>query len=163
MKKEMFILLIIVLIAGIIIHGCRKDKEKKEIITLPKNCEILKANDTLSFNFDPFAKQIKDVILIKDVNGVICELRNWIPYIKKYPRYPFLFYIQTDSKERLLEYLRAMEFPIPVFVKPLKRTKMQLIAYRVNEDNEVIELTNPTLSTFKPFLQKNKDKYGVKK
>ncbi len=68
-----------------------KIKKKKEIITLPKNCEILKANDTLSFNFDPFAKQIKDVILIKDVmNGVICELRNWIPYIKKYPRYPFL-------------------------------------------------------------------------
>ncbi len=162
MKKEIVALLTIVLVVGIIIYGKKKEKEEKEIIKLPQNYELLKAHDSIEFKFDPSAKQIKDVVFIEDSEGVICEISRWIPYIKKYPKYPFLFYIRTKSKERVLKYLQAIKFPLPVFILPFRRTSMLLVSYRVNEKNELLKIINPSLSTFEQFLKANKDKYGGK-
>ncbi len=171
-KKDIAVFLAIILFVSIIIYGYQKDKRKRLFITLDRNCEILKAHDSIQFKFNPFAKQIKDIIIVNDlhlkhrsINWAVSYsgIEDWIPYIKKYPYYPFLFCIKSDSKKRVLKYLQKIKFPIPILVQPLKKSGIILIAYRVDKNNEVITVTNPTLSNFKPFLEKNKKKYMEKK
>ena len=126
-------------------------KSTDHILILPTDKKILVCNDSIRFRGDPFSKRIKVVTYLKD--DAISEIPQWIPYIKKYPDISFIFYFNSGNPQYVIEGLKHFCFPLPVFWDTESKYKdYGLICFVVNETNEIIETTNPTLPNFDKLL-----------
>lgn len=157
--KEIFIAFSIIIVSYSIFKSYRRKEEKRKIV-LKKDCEIIKANDSINFNFNPFGKSYKAICLLED--QTMPELKRWIPYINRYKNFPFLFYIKTDNKEFVEETLKKLNFPLPVFIELIsgerKEHRITLIGYIIDKDDNIIKATNPSLPGYNRLLKR----YSIK-
>lgn len=143
--------LFIIVIFVVILIAQNRNNDEKMIINLDKDCEIVKKDSAVEFYNDPFNANIKCVCFVDE--SVICEMHRWVPFINKYKKIPFLFFIRTNNKKNVIKALKQMNFPIPVFVTEKDNDKMLLICYLLDQDNHVLEVTNPTISNFGSQLE----------
>ncbi|PKQ66520.1 hypothetical protein BZG01_10875 [Labilibaculum manganireducens] len=144
------LVVVFVLIVILIRNNIGGDKKKREII-LDRNCEIVGIEDSVIFKVDPFGEHFKCVTFLQD--EVILELRHYKPYLKKYPDISFLFYIETDDKEYVIETLKEMSFTYPVFIESKNNEKMIFINYLLDSKSCILEITNPSISNFGEQLE----------
>ncbi len=153
--KHLFVVFAIITISYAIFTSNRRKMESRKIV-LKEDCEVVKANDSVSFNFEPFKKSYKAVCLLED--QTMSELKRWIPYINRYKNFPFLFYIKTDEKELVVENLKELNFPLPVFIELIsgerKEHRITLIGYIIDENNNIIKVTNPSMPGYNSLLKK---------
>jgi len=147
------------IVLGLIIWSPKKNfNSKVHLLKLPSNKEMLAANDSIHFKYNPFNAKTKVVTYLKD--DAMYVLPQWIPYIKKYPNVSFIFYVNSTNKEYVIGGLKYFHFPLPVFINTnSKYNGYGLICFVVDNQNKIIDISNPSMPNFNNLLKT----YGGKK
>lgn len=142
-----------ILMIAISIQSC---KNAPQTLDLNSTNEMISWNDSVKFESDPFNKKIKAVTYLQ--TDAIFEMERWIPYITSYPEVSFLFYFNSTDKEYIKNYLAHTKFPIPVFIDTKNKYKNYLlISFIINEKNEIIAISNPSLPDYEMTLKRMKN------
>ena len=161
MKKSIKVLIIAVylgiLTILIIIWTVKKNKRSAEIVTLPEKYEIIAVADSIISKQHLNSCKYRAVCVLDDT--ILWELKDWIPYIRKYKEFPFVFYIKTRDKDTILEQLKQMDFPVPVFVvrknkKDENPRRILMVGYILDKKNRIMELVNPLIPEYSSMLRK---------
>ncbi|MBN2596921.1 MAG: hypothetical protein JXR82_09080 [Marinifilaceae bacterium] len=144
---------ILILVVYILISFAFSCKKVPEILELPTDREMITWNDSIFFKSDPFTKRVKSVVYLR--SSGISEIKRWIPYIEKYPEVGFIFYFSSSDKDFIVGGLEHFNFPIPVFIDTENKFKNYgLIAFVINDKDEIISVSNPTIPDFEKTLKK---------
>lgn len=146
--RNIGLIIVGITIAVIIILNIGILNNSSEYLILPENCEMLAWNDSIRFPYNPFKQNKKAVIFLAD--DALLALKGYIPYIEMYPETAVIVYVHSANKVKIVNWLKKEKFPYPVYIDlDNKFRNYGFIAYIVDENNKILELTNPSLPDFK--------------
>ena len=154
--NEVILLIVIVICVFFIVRSSKSNSEDKKVLEMKMDCDILYRRDTIytsSYTLQELINHKYKVVIVLD-QRVISVLKDWRYYIKKYDNIPFIIYVGSKNKEYIQGCLEKFDFPIPVFIDKEYTDDYLFISYILNEKNEVIDVTNPTMPNFGKTLKK---------
>ena len=154
--NEIILLIIIVICIFFIAKSTRSKSDNGQVLEMKMDCDILYRRDTIytsTYTLQELINHKYKVVIVLD-QRVISVLKDWRYYIKKYDNIPFIIYVGSKNKEYIQGCLEKFDFPIPVFIDKEYTDDYLFISYILNEKNEVIDVTNPTMPNFGKTLKK---------
>lgn len=155
MKKIVIISLLVGI--GIIIYFTR---ENYHVLNVPEKTEVVSAFGSSARKvMRPNAK----VVAYFASKFSLQLLESYEHYRVEYPNIEFQYYIHASEKKKVIDYLKANGIKAPVYYdrnNDFKKLNLRIpdnvnfIGFIVDEDNRIIKMTNPTVSSFEQLLKK---------
>ncbi len=160
MKNKKINYLLFIIIASILVfiilnyRNIIKIGEDKEVIPVPYDVILVNLSDNHDYIKTPFSAKYKVIVYIWP-EAIYQVLPGYIHYISKYHDIGFIFYFTKGESYDIKQQLEKIKFKYNVYIDlnhdhPYK--EYPFIGFIVDENNRVIDMTNPTLPSFRRIL-----------
>lgn len=154
--NEVVLLSMVILAVFLFVRPSKSGSDEMEVLEMNMDCETIYRSDTVyssSYSLPELVNQKYKIVAYVD-QRVIMILRDWSYYIDEYDNVPFIFYIRSKDKAYVQRCIEEYDFPVPVFIENEDDKNNLFISFILNEKNEIIECTNPSMPGFGKKLKK---------